>query len=153
MKIRFSRFFMDRTVLVAAVASSLIAVYAGNPAKAFPADAPSSYAVMKASSADLTETRINRLHDKLCVSQEQEALWREVARVMRENAARMESLIVRLKSQPRNSRNAVDDIKAYGEIVAAHADGIQTFIPVFEAFYASLTDEQRTAVESEGMEF
>lgn len=39
--------------------------------------------------------------------------------------------------------NAVEDFKSYGEIAQAHADGIQKFIPVFEALYNSMSDAQK----------
>ncbi len=153
MRSRIIRPLLYRAALVAAAVLLLTAAVPGDSATAFPADAPPSPAVLGPSGADATESRIRRLHDKLNVTPEQEPLWREVTRVMRENASKMASLIVRIKNTPAKSRNAVDDIKAYGEIAAAHADSIQSFIPVFEAFYASLSDEQKKIVEREDMKF
>ena len=38
---------------------------------------------------------------------------------------------------------AVEDLKSYSEIAQAHADGLKNFIPVFEALYASMSDDQK----------
>jgi len=152
MRRRIIRPLLCHAAMVAA-AILVLAALPGNPAKASSAEASSSTAAMTPPGADSTESRIQRLHDKLRVTPEQEPLWRGVAQVMRDNASKMASLVVRIKSAPAGSRNPVDDIKAYGEIAAAHADGIQSFIPVFEAFYASLSDEQKKIVEREDMKF
>jgi hypothetical protein len=38
---------------------------------------------------------------------------------------------------------AVDDLKTYSAIAEAHANGIKTLIPVFEALYVSMSDTQK----------
>ena len=38
---------------------------------------------------------------------------------------------------------AVEDMKSYGEIAAAHVDGINKLIPVFEVLYDSMSDAQK----------
>jgi hypothetical protein len=38
---------------------------------------------------------------------------------------------------------AIDDLKSYGELAEAHADGIKKLTPLFADLYASLTDEQK----------
>jgi hypothetical protein len=38
---------------------------------------------------------------------------------------------------------AIDDLKSYGEITAAHADGIKKLTPVFAALYDTLSDAQK----------
>jgi hypothetical protein len=43
---------------------------------------------------------------------------------------------------------AVDDLKSYGEIANAHADGIKKFIPVFESLYASMSDAQKKSADT-----
>lgn len=142
-----------RAALLAAAFLSLNAAVPENTATAFSSDTSSSPAVLRGADAGSAEGRIQRLHDRLKVTPEQEFLWSEVARVMRANASRMAALIVKIKSEPAKSKNAVDDMKAYGEIAAAHADSIQSLIPVFEAFYASLSDDQKRIVESEDIKF
>ena len=34
-------------------------------------------------------------------------------------------------------------MKSYAEIAAAHANGLQKFIPVFETLYQNMSDEQK----------
>jgi protein CpxP len=96
----------------------------------------------KASRSDRVEVRIKDLHTKLKITPEQEALWNNVTQVMREDARTMETLI-KARSEKEATLNAVDDLKSYGEIAQAHADYLKKFIPVFEPFYASMSDAQK----------
>jgi len=91
--------------------------------------------------ADRVEVRIKELHTVLNITPEQEELWNNVAQVMRDNAKTMDTLITARKDA--KPVNAVDDFKSYGEITQAQADGIKKFIPVFEALYASMSDDQK----------
>jgi hypothetical protein len=43
---------------------------------------------------------------------------------------------------------AVDDLKSYGEIADAHADGIKKLTPVFAALYASMSDAQKKEADA-----
>jgi hypothetical protein len=43
---------------------------------------------------------------------------------------------------------AVDDLKSYGEIAAAHADGIKKLTPVFADLYASMSEPQRKEADT-----
>ena len=88
------------------------------------------------------EARIKELHTLLSITPAQEELWNNVAQVMRDNAKTMDALIT-ARSENAKTMTAVDDFKSYGEITQAHADGIQKFIPVFEALYASMSDAQK----------
>ncbi|HME43891.1 MAG TPA: Spy/CpxP family protein refolding chaperone [Syntrophorhabdales bacterium] len=88
------------------------------------------------------EERIKTLHTALNITPEQEELWNNVAQVMRDNSKTMEALIA-ARSAKAGTTNAVEDFKSYGEITQAHADGIQKFIPVFEALYNNMSDAQK----------
>ena len=44
--------------------------------------------------------------------------------------------------------NAVDDLKSYGEITDAHADGIKKFTPVFATLYDSMSDAQKKQADT-----
>jgi len=96
----------------------------------------------KASKADRVEARIKELHTKLKITPAQEELWNNVTEVMRDNAKTMEALI-KARSEKASTMTAVDDLKSYGEIAEAHADGLKKFVPVFEALYASMSDAQK----------
>jgi protein CpxP len=94
------------------------------------------------SKADNVEARIKDLHAKLAITPAQEELWNNVAQAMRDNGKTMEALI-KARSEKAGTMTAVDDLKSYGEIADAHADGIKKFIPVFEPLYASMSDAQK----------
>jgi hypothetical protein len=93
--------------------------------------------------ADRVEERITDLHTRLGITEAEEESWSKVAAVMRENANAMAGLI-QARSGKADSMTAVDDLKSYGQIAEAHADGIQRFTPVFGALYDKMSDEQRT---------
>jgi hypothetical protein len=94
------------------------------------------------SKVDRAEARIKELHTKLKITPAQKDLWNQVTQVMRDNAKTMEALI-KSRSEEASTMTAIDDLKSYGEIVEAHADGIRKFIPVFEPLYASMSDAQK----------
>ncbi len=96
----------------------------------------------KSSPADRVEQRIKDLHTKLKITKEQEDLWNKVVQVMRENEKTMMDLR-KARSEKAKTMTAVDDLKSYGEIVQAHADGLKKFTPVFEALYDKMSDAQK----------
>ena len=104
--------------------------------------APGPATAPKASRADRVEARINDLHSKLGITPEQEDLWKNVAQVMRDNAKTTEAL-TKARAEKAKTMTATDDLKSYGEIAEAHADGIRKFIPVFEALYNTMSDDQK----------
>ena len=61
---------------------------------------------------------------------------------MRNNAKTMEALI-KARLEKAGAMTAMEDLTSYGEIAQAHADGMKTFIPIFEPLYASMTDAQK----------
>jgi protein CpxP len=109
--------------------------------------APGTVFAAKASSEDRVETRIKDMHAKLMITQAQEDQWTKVAQVMRDNEKTIEPLI---KARVENAKTmtAVDDLKSYGEITDAHADGIKKFTPVFATLYASMSDAQKKEADS-----
>jgi acyl-coenzyme A synthetase/AMP-(fatty) acid ligase len=96
----------------------------------------------KASAEDRVEARITDMHAKLKITQAQEDQWAKVAQVMRDNEKTIEPLI---KARTANAKTmtAVGDLKSYGEITDAHADGIKKFTPVFATLYDSMSDAQK----------
>jgi hypothetical protein len=61
---------------------------------------------------------------------------------MRDNASTMDSL---RQSRMANASNmsAIDDLRSYGQVVDAHADGIKKLTSAFEALYNSMSDTQK----------
>jgi protein CpxP len=96
----------------------------------------------KASKTERVEDRIKVLYAKLKITPEQEALWENVTKIMRENAVTMEALI-KERTEKTGTQNAVEDLKSYSAIAEAHADGLKKFIPAFEPLYASMSDAQK----------
>ncbi len=135
------------TATVAAVLFCL-AVALGSPVSwaAESADAGAA-TTAKVSESDRVEARIKDLHSKLKITESQEEQWNKVAQVMRENAAEMAPL-VQARREQRNTLNAVEDLKSYSRITEAHAAGLNRFIPVFEALYASMTDDQKKIADT-----
>jgi len=107
----------------------------------------------KIDSMDPLESRIKTLHDKLKITEAQEGLWQGVADAMRDNARNMGVLLKRIKSEKAADRNAVTDMKAYGEIAEAHAKSIKNFIPAFEALYDGLSEDQKKTIEESDLRF
>jgi protein CpxP len=104
--------------------------------------ATSALASARPSHVDRVEARIKELHAKLNITQAQEGRWTNVTQVMRDNAQTMDALI-KARADNAKTMTAVDDLKAYSDIAEAHAAGLKTFVPVFEAFYASMSDAQK----------
>ena len=96
----------------------------------------------KASAEDRVEARITNMHAKLKITQAQEVQWANVAQVMRDNEKAVEPLI-KTRKENAKTMTAVDDLKSYGEITDAHADGIKKFTPIFSSLYDSMSDAQK----------
>src|SRR6266446_491464 len=103
--------------------------------------ATSALASARPSHVDRVEARIKELHAKLHITQAQEGLWTNVTQVMRDNAQTMDAL-AKARAANAKTMTAVDDLQAYSDIAEAHAAGLKKFVPVFEAFYASMSDAQ-----------
>jgi hypothetical protein len=118
-----------------------MAMAEGSSAQNVPANKSRSDAgtTMKAASGDL---RIKELHDQLKITPAQEHLWSAVTQVMQENEHTLETLHA-VRTTRAKAMTAVDDVKSYAEIAAAHANGLQKFIPVFETLYQNMSDEQK----------
>ena len=95
----------------------------------------------KAVSVDRVETRIKELHADLKITSAQEEQWSKIAQMMRENAKQMNAL-TKTRAE-RVDMNAIDDLKSYGEITDAHADGIKRFTPIFKTLYDDMSDTQK----------
>ena len=108
---------------------------------------PSLAASPKASKANRVETRIKELHTKLMITPEQEEAWNKVAQAMRDDAKTMEE-VIKARSEKAPTMTALDDLKSYGEIAQAHADGLKNFTSVFEPLYAGMSDAQKKSADT-----
>ncbi len=94
-----------------------------------------------------TEQRILEMHDKLNLDANQEELWGNVTQILRDNAKTMDTLTQNRVDQA-DKMNAVEDLKSYGEIAQAHANGVQKMIPAFSNLFKSMTVDQQKSVNS-----
>jgi protein CpxP len=93
------------------------------------------------------EAHISSMHAKLKITPAQEDRWTKVAEVMRENAKSLDAL-TRSRYANAKTMTAVDDLKSYGDITDAHADGIKRLTPVFAALYADMSDAQKKEADA-----
>ena len=101
----------------------------------------------KVSIAQRIEARITQMHAKLKITPAQEDQWGKVAQTMRENEKAIEPLM-NARMANAKTMTAVDDLKSWGEITDAHADGIKKFTPVFATLYDSMSDAQKKQADS-----
>lgn len=99
-------------------------------------------AVATTSAVSHTEARIKQLQGTLKVTAAQEELWNNLTQVMRENAKDMDALTKDL-AESTKTMNAVEHMKLHSRITEAHLDQMKKFLPPFEAFYNSMSDEQK----------
>jgi protein CpxP len=104
--------------------------------------APAPGPKVHAASVDRIEVRITDLHKKLNVTPDQEALWSDMAQVMRANGQKMRDSVTE-RSAKLKTMTAVDDLRSYQMITDEHADGLKRLIPAFEALYAKMTPAQQ----------
>jgi periplasmic protein CpxP/Spy len=122
----------------AASAAEYLAQAAPLSASPMPPAAPK----VRVASTDRIEGRIADLHKELRITPDQEALWSDLAQVMRANGDKMRDEVAE-RSAKLKTMNAVDDLRSYQMIADEHADGLKRLIPAFEALYAKMTPTQQ----------
>jgi Spy/CpxP family protein refolding chaperone len=88
------------------------------------------------------EAHIKSLHHQLRITAAQEPQWQAVAQAMRDNAKAIGALVEDRVAKTK-SMTAIDDLNSYAAIADAHAAGVKSLIPAFEALYATMTDAQK----------
>lgn len=96
---------------------------------------------------DRAELRIKDMHAKLKITSAQEEQWAKVAQEMLDDAKTMDAL-TQTRVDHAKDMTAIDDLKSYGEIADAHANGIKKLIPVFADLYASMSDAQKKEADN-----
>ena len=146
---------MERTANRMVSPVALIVVMAAFLSALFMADAnPSQAASGKRKSAEVTKTavqytegRIKELKGALRITEDQELLWDNVARVMRANAQDLDAMSLE-RSEKAQTMNAVEQVKFHSQVTEAQLNQQKKFIPPFEALYASLSDEQKATIDT-----
>ncbi|HEY8024003.1 MAG TPA: Spy/CpxP family protein refolding chaperone [Burkholderiaceae bacterium] len=122
-----------------ATAMIVIAAIVCAPSMAFAAD--------KDAHEDRVELRIRDMHEKLKITATQETQWGLVAAAMRDDAKTMDTL-TQTRFEHAKEMTAVDDLKSYGEIAMAHADGVKKLTPVFAELYNAMSDSQKKEADT-----
>jgi protein CpxP len=143
--------------LFVTVASTMIAVSAfaqgtapaasSTPAMTAGAASSSMAAKPKRTASSRVEMQIKRLHAELKITPAEEDKWGAVAATMRDNAAQIDQLSA-TRASSEGTYNAVDDLKSYSDIAAAHADGVKKLVTVFEPLYDSLSPSQKQTADA-----
>ena len=79
----------------------------------------------------------------LKITDAQAAQWEAFAAAIRENAKEAEARHQAHEAAAAGNQTAVDDLKAYADAAAAHADGIKKLAAAFETLYTSMSPEQK----------
>jgi len=141
--------FTHPAVRAASVAVTLLgAIALANPSFAA-SDSQQAMASTEAEPAGGTavEARIKDLHKRLHITEAQKPQWDNLIQVMRENAQAMTDL-QKERAADAQSMSAVDVIKSYESVIAAHEDGMKKFVPPFEALYNTMSDSQKKTADS-----
>jgi Mg-chelatase subunit ChlI len=133
--------------LVVVMVAFLSTIFFANANLSFAASAKKkSSAVAKTSAVTHTEAQIKQLQGALKITETQKELWNKLTQVMRENAKDMDAFT---KERVENTKtmNAVEHMKVHSQTTETHLDQLKKFIPPFEAFYASMSDEQKNRTD------
>jgi hypothetical protein len=135
-------------VLAAVMVVFLSAIFFANADLSF-ADSgkKKSTAIAKTSAVEYTEKQIKQLQGSLKITEAQKDPWNNLTQVMRENAKEMD-VLNKERAENAGTMNAVERLKFHVQITEAHLAQLKKFIPPFEAFYASLSDEQKATSDT-----
>lgn len=92
------------------------------------------------------EKHIKDLHAKLKITPAEQSQWDAVAQAMRDNAAALDGAISKRDGIAEHG-TAMDDLKAYGDIVQVHADSIKKLSAVFASLYDAMPAEQKKVAD------
>jgi len=130
-----------RMTIVLVIAAFLSTVFLAN--NSFAASGKQkSYAMTRFSAVEHTENQIKQLQGTLGITAAQEPLWKNLTQVMRENAKDMDALN-KQRAEKTEPMNAVEQMKFHSQITQSHLSQLNKLIPAFEAFYNSLSDQQK----------
>ena len=138
--------------LVVVMVAFLAAIFFANANLSFAASGKKkSSAVARPSAVAHTEAQIKQLQGALNITEAQQELWDNLTQVMRENAKDMDALtdtLAKERAEGTQNMNAVEHMKLHSQITAAHSDQLEKFIPPFEAFYSTMSDEQKKTTDT-----
>jgi hypothetical protein len=134
--------------LIVVMVAFLCTIFFANANLSFAASGKKkSSAVARTSAVDYTEAQIKQLQGALNITEAQKELWDNLTQVMRENAKDMDAL-TKERAETTKPMNAVEHMKFHSQITEAHLDQLNKLIPPFEAFYDSMSDEQKKITDT-----
>jgi hypothetical protein len=137
-----------QATLILVLVAFLSTIFLTNANNSFAASGKKkSHAMTRTSAVEYTEAQIKQLQGTLNITAAQEPLWNNLTQVMRENAKDMDA-INKERAENTEPMNAVEHMKFHSKITQAHLDQMNKLIPPFEAFYGSLSDEQKKIVDT-----
>ena len=92
------------------------------------------------------EARIAELHRRLLITTAQEPQFKAYADVMRSNALTIRTLFDQRAKE--TDMSAVARLRWVARLTAAHAENLNKLVPVFDALYQSLSDQQKKAADA-----
>ena len=101
-----------------------------------------SQTMTRISAVEHTENQIKQLQGALNISEAQQPLWNNMTQVMRENARDMDALN-KERAEQTAPMNAVEHMKFHSQVTQSHLSQTNKLIPPFEAFYDSMSDQQK----------
>jgi hypothetical protein len=135
------------TTLVLVMVVFLSAIFFANPSSSFAASGKKkSQAITRTSAVEYTEAQIKKLQGTLNITEDQKELWNNFTQVMRENAKDMDAF-TKERAEDAKPMNALEHMKLHSQITETHLAQIKKLIPPFEAFYDSLSDQQKNITD------
>ena len=138
--------------LVVVMVAFLAAIFFASADLSFAASGKKkSSAVARTSAVAHTEAQIKQLQGSLNITEDQKELWNNLTQVMRENAKDMDALRedrAKERAEGTQTMNAVEHMKLHSQITKAQLDQMEKLIPPFEAFYSSMSDEQKNITDT-----
>lgn len=138
-------FTVTRIVVMMAFLSTLFLI------SAIPSFATSenkkSPAMTQTSAVEHTEARIKELRGVLKITDAQAKSWDTITLVMRENAKEMDAL-TKTRAENTKTMNAVEEMKFHSQLTETRLNQTKKFIPLFEEFYASMSDGQKKTADA-----
>lgn len=110
-----------------------------------------SPAVARTSAVEHTEAQIKQLQGALNITEAQKELWNNLTKAMRENAKDMDAFSEarhKERAEGAKTRNAVEHMKLHSQITKTQLGHMEKLIPPFEAFYSSMSDEQKSITDT-----
>ena len=133
-------------VMLGAAALLPAAGWAADKPAAHPAPVAAAPAAPAGPGAE-AEAQIADLRKQLKITPAQETQFNAVAEVLRANAREQESF-EREQSGQTGKQTAVDDLRAFQRFTELQAEGLKRLVPVFEALYGSLSEQQKQVADS-----